>query len=70
MESKNLIIKLGICPANRIRNDIPDYLTIALNWYMLWEEKGEDDAFDNYNHCISLAEEFGLCVRLNKPDDP
>ena len=62
-KEEKLMYHLGIVSTGLQRGDMPDYLTIALQWYEHYESSPNSQSINNYHHYIRLAEEFGLCYR-------
>ena len=64
-KEEKLMYHLGIVSTGVQRGDMPDYLTIALQWYEHYEFSPNNYSINNYHHYIRLAEEFGFCVRTD-----
>lgn len=65
-EKSVLMDQLGIIPnKDTDKSGIPDYLSIALNWYAIYDRSGEGTALLNYQHLIRVAEEFDMCYVLD-----
>ena len=64
-KEEKLMYHLGIVSTGVQRGDMPDYLTIALQWYEHYESSPNNQSISNYHYYIGLAEEFGFCVRTD-----
>ena len=43
---------------------VPDYVSISLRWFLLWEESGENDHRMMFLHYRKVATELGQCLRV------
>ena len=62
MQIQSAMSHLGIIPLKKVDGlGIPNYLEIAVKWYIHYEKTGEQFALMNYQYYIRVAEEFDLC---------
>ena len=43
---------------------VPDYVSISLRWFLLWEESGSNDHRMMFIHYRKVAAELGQCLRV------
>lgn len=43
---------------------VPDYVSISLRWFLLWEESSDNDHRIMFLHYRSVAAELGQCLRV------
>ena len=53
-----------IYPAGEDPEGVPDYVSISLRWFLLWEKSGSNDHRMMFLHYRQVAAELGQCLRV------